>query len=72
MLVNQLNLSKHSMMESVWLKSIGWKIIDAWIIKGSEPVKVKTSADRYSDHQITDQRYVEFAKTFDLFNYLGV
>jgi hypothetical protein len=63
---NVLALNKRTIIEVDWLKSIGWKVIDPWTIKGNDKVAV-VSPDRYSEC-ITDVRYKKFVKHWDFMN----
>jgi hypothetical protein len=58
MKVTHMETGKCSPNEIGFLKSLGWKVIDAWRIEGSEPVDVlQNTWDRYAKDPIIDDRY---------------
>lgn len=58
------------MPEIAWLKSLGWQVLDGWTVKGDKEVEA-VFPDRYSQY-ITDKRFAEFKRDFDIESYLGL
>ncbi len=54
---NTLPLNKLTPNITGFLKSLGWKVVDAWTITGKNRIQVEVHPDRYSRPIIIDKRY---------------